>query len=72
MQRQYKKHKVSTVIRSLWKEHRVERVLIVGTIVKWFSGLAKGERQLESYGSSERKHSVSYEKSGITMVRRPC
>ena len=66
MQRQYKKHKVSTVIRSLWKEHRVERVLIVGTIVKWFSGLAKGERQLESYGSGERKHNLSYEKSGIT------
>ena len=39
---------------------------------KWFSGLANGERQPEPYGSSERKHNLSYEKSGITMVRRPC
>ena len=50
----------------------VEGTLIVGTEVKWFSGLAKGERQLEPYGSSERTHNLSYEKSGITMVRRPC
>ena len=49
----------------------VEGTLIVGTVVKWFSGLAKGEKQLEPYGSSETKHNLSYEKSGITMVRRP-
>ena len=48
--------------------------LIVGAVVKWFSGLAKGESQLEPYGSSERKkeNNLSYENSGITMVRRPC
>ena len=50
----------------------VEGTLIVGTVGKWFSGLAKGERQLEPYGSSGRKHNLCYEKSGITMVRRPC
>ena len=49
-----------------------EGTLIVGTVVKWFSGLAKGGRQLEPYGSSGRKHKLSYEKSGITIVRRPC
>ena len=48
----------------------VEGPLIEGTVVKWFSGLAKGEKQLEPYGSSETKHNLSYEKSGITMVRR--
>ena len=46
--------------------------LIVGMVVKWFSGLAEGEEQLEPSGSSERKHNLSYEKSGITMVPRPC
>ena len=50
----------------------VEDTPIVGTVVKWFSGLAKGERQLEPYGSSERKNNWSYEKPGITIVRRPC
>ena len=50
----------------------VEGTLIVGTVVKWFCGLAKGKRQLEPYGSSERKHNLSYEISGTTMVRRPC
>ena len=50
----------------------VEGALIVGTVVNWFSGLAKGERQLEPYGSSERKNNLSYEKAGITIVRRPC
>ena len=50
----------------------VEDAPIVGTVVKWFGGLARGERQLESYGRSGRKHNLSYEKSGITMVRRPC
>ena len=49
----------------------VEGTLIVGTVLKCFSGLAKGERQLELYGISERKHNGSYEKNGITMVRRP-
>ena len=50
----------------------VEGTLIMGTVVKWFSGLAKGERQLEPYGDSGRKYNLSYEKSGITMVRRSC
>ena len=50
----------------------VEGTLIVGTVVKWFSGLAKGGRQLEPYGSSGRKHNLNYEKSGITIVRRLC
>ena len=50
----------------------VEGTLIVGTVVKWFSRLAKGEQQLEPYGSSERKHNLSYDKPGITIVRRPC
>ena len=49
----------------------VEGTLIVGTVVKWFIGLAKGERQLKPYGSGERKHYLSYEKSCITMVWRP-
>ena len=40
----------------------VEGTLTVGTAVKWFSGLAKGGRQLEPYGSSGRKHNLSYEK----------
>ena len=50
----------------------VEGTLIVGKVVKWFSGLAKGGRQLEPYDSSGRKHTLSYEKPGITVVRRPC
>ena len=50
----------------------VEGTPIVGTVVKWFSGLVKGGRQLEPYGCSGRKHNLSYEKPGITMVRRPC
>ena len=50
----------------------VEGTIIVKTVVKWFSGLAKGGRQREPYGSSGRKHNLSYEKSGITIVRRPC
>ena len=50
----------------------VEGTLIVRTVVKWFSILAKGGRQLEPYGSSGRKHNLSYEKSGINIVRRPC
>ena len=49
-----------------------EGTLIVGTVVKWFSGLAKGGRQLEPYGSSGRKHNLTYAKFGITIVRRPC
>ena len=50
----------------------VEGTLIVRTVVKRFSVLAKGGRQLELYGSSGRKHNLSYEKPGITIVRRPC
>ena len=50
----------------------VEGTPIVGTVVKWFGGLAKGGRQLEPYGGSGRKHNLSYEKPGITVVRRPC
>ena len=50
----------------------VEGTLIVGTIMKWFSGLAKGERQLEPHGSSGRKHNMSDEKPGISIVRLPC
>ena len=50
----------------------VEGTLIVGAVVKWFSGLAKGGRQQEPYGSSGRKHNLSYEKPRITIVRRPC
>ena len=50
----------------------VEGTLTVGTAVEWVSGLAKGGRQLEPYGSSGIKHNLSYEKSGITIVRRPC
>ena len=49
-----------------------EGTVIVRAVVKWFSGLAKGGRQLEPYGGSGRKHKLSYEKSGITIVRRPC
>ena len=43
----------------------VEGTLFVRTVVKWFSVLAKGGRQLEPYGSSGRKHNLSYEKTGI-------
>ena len=50
----------------------VEGTLIVGTVVSWFSDLAKRGKPPEPYGSSGRKHNLSYEKSGITMVRRPC
>ena len=50
----------------------VEGTLIVGTVVKWFIVFAKGERKLEPSGSGERKHNLSYQKSGITMARRPC
>ena len=50
----------------------VEGTLIVGTVVKWFSGLARGGRQVEPYGSSGRKQNLSYEKTSITIVRRPC
>ena len=47
--------------------------LVVGMVVKWFSGLAKGRGQLEPYGTSGRNHNLSYEKkNGITIVRRPC
>ena len=49
----------------------VEGTLTVGTVVKWFSN-CKGGRQLEPYGSSGKKHKLSYEKPGITIVRRPC
>ena len=34
----------------------VEGKLIVGTVAKWFIGLAKGGRQLEPYVGSGRKH----------------
>ena len=34
--------------------NEVEATLIVGTVVKWFRGIAKGVRQLEPYGSSGR------------------
>ena len=50
----------------------VEGTLIVGTVVKWFSVLAKGGRQLEPYGSIGGKHNLSYEKPRITIVRRSC
>ena len=50
----------------------VEGTLIVGTVVKWFCGLAKGGRQPEPHGSSGRKRNLSYEKPGITIIRRPC
>ena len=49
----------------------VEGTPFVGTVVKWFSDLAKGGRQLEPYGGSGRKHNLSYEKIEITIVRRP-
>ena len=49
----------------------VEDTPIVGMVVKWFRGLAKGGRLLEPYGGSGRNHSLRYEKSGITIVRRP-
>ena len=50
----------------------VEGTLIVGTVVKWFSVLAKGGKQLEPYGSSGRKHNLGYGKPRITIVRRSC
>ena len=50
----------------------VEATRTTGTVVKSFSGLAKGGRQLEPYGSSGRTHNLSYEKPGNTIVRRPC
>ena len=50
----------------------VEGTLIVRTVVKWFSGLAKGGREREPYGSSGRKHNLSDEKPRITKVRWPC
>ena len=50
----------------------VERTLIVRTVVKWFSVLAKRGRQLEPYGSSGRKHNLGYGKPRITIVRRSC
>ena len=50
----------------------VEGTLIVGTVVKWFSVLAKGGRQLEPYGSIGGKHNLSYEKPRFTIVRRSC
>ena len=50
----------------------VEGTLIVGTVVKWFSVLAEGGRQLEPYGSSRIKHNLSYEKTRITKGRRSC
>ena len=50
----------------------VEGTLIVGTVVKWFSVLAKGGRQLEPYGSSGRKHNLGDGKPRITIVRRSC
>ena len=50
----------------------VEGTLLVRTVVKWFSVLAKGGRQLEPYGSSGRKHNLGYGKPRITIVRRSC
>ena len=50
----------------------VEGTLIVGTVLKWFSDLAKGGRQLEPYGTRGIKHNLSYEIPRITIVRRPC
>ena len=49
----------------------VEATRTTGTVVKSFSGLAKGGRQLEPYGSSGRKHNLSYEKNGITKFGGP-
>ena len=43
---------------------------MVGTVVKWFSGLAKGERRLEPTVAVEKN---SNERNpGIAMVWRPC
>ena len=68
-----KKHKrrLSTVINSLWNEHSGGNTNRGdgSEVVQW---PCKGEKQLEPYGSSEREHKLSYEKSGITMIRRPC
>ena len=50
----------------------LEGTLIVRTVVKWFSVLAKGGRQLEPYGSIGGKHNLSYEKPRFTIVRRSC
>ena len=49
----------------------VEGTLIVGTVVKWFSGLSKGGRQLEPYGSCGRKNNLSYEKTGLPKFGGP-
>ena len=50
----------------------VEDTPIVGTVMKWFGGLTRGGRLLEPYGGSGRKHNLTYEKSGIAIVQRPC
>ena len=50
----------------------VEGTITVGTAVKWFNVLVEGGRQLKPYGSSGRKHNLSYGKPGITIVLRPC
>ena len=65
------KRRLSTVINWLWNEHSGGNTNR-GDGSEMVSGLAKEERQLEPYGSSERKQNMSYEKSGITMARRPC
>ena len=63
---------MSTVINSLWNGHsrgdtnRGDGSEVVQCPCK------KGGRQLEPYGGNGRKHKLSYEKSGITIVRRPC
>ena len=48
----------------------VEGALIVGTVVNWFSGLAKGRRQLEPTVAVEEN--INERKPGITVVWRPC
>ena len=62
---------MSTVITNCGMD-TVEGTLIVGTVVQWFSGLAKGGRQLEPTVVVAAKTILSYEKTDITIVWRPC
>ena len=48
----------------------MERTIVVRTVVKWFSGLAKGRRQLEPTVAVEEN--INERKPGITVVWRPC
>ena len=59
--------RVSTVLNSLLN-NTVEGTPIMGAVVEWFGGFARGVRQLKPYGDAGKK--TNELKPGITTLRR--